>query len=154
MEKQIKLNEEKTITLKSSAATNILYKKLFREDILVKLADYSKNYKELSKMQERIKDLRTDSSKTQEEILAEMSSCLESDAYKATNDFSTDTLPKLAYIMYIEANEKIDTIFSKLTEEHYLYWLLSIDQDDLFSITGEVMNIWKSGAKTSSHPKN
>lgn len=154
MEKQIKLNEEKTITLKSSAATNILYKKLFREDILIKLADYSKNYKELSKMQERINALRTDSSKTQEEILAEMSSCLESDAYKATNDFSTDTLPKLAYIMYLEANEKIDTIFSKLTEEHYLYWLLSIDQDDLLSITGEVMDIWKSGAKTNSHPKN
>lgn len=154
MEKTIKLNEEKEIKLKSSAATNILYKKLFREDILIKLSEYSKSYKELIKMQERIEALRQDQSKPKEEILAEMSACLESDAYKSTNEFSSDTLPKLAYIMYLEANEKIETIFSKLTEEHYLFWLMSIDQTELIGLTKEVIGLWQAGSKTISNPKN
>ena len=59
MKKTIKLNE-KEMALKSSAATNILYKKAFHEDILVKLTAYTKNLKELKNMQAKVSELKED----------------------------------------------------------------------------------------------
>lgn len=153
MRKTIVLGE-KSIDIKSSAATNILYKRLFHEDILVKLTSYTKNLKELQEMQNRIKALRGDETKTQQDIMAEMNEMMNSDAFTTAQTFQSDTLPKLAYIMYLEANEGIDTIFKKLTEEQYLFWLMTIDQDELLAVVGEVMNVWQAGAKTHSKLKN
>lgn len=153
MEKTIVLGE-KSIKIKSSAATNILYKRLFHEDILVTLTSYTKNLKDLQAMQEKMKSIREDSSKTQEQILAEMNEMLNSDVFTKAQTFQSETLPKLAYIMYLEANEGIDTIFKKLTEEQYLFWLMTINQDELLAVVGEVMEVWQSGAKTHSKPKN
>lgn len=153
MEKTIVLGE-KSIKIKSSAATNILYKRLFHEDILVTLTSYTKNLKDLQAMQEKMKSIREDSSKTQEQILVEMNEMLNSDVFTKAQTFQSETLPKLAYIMYLEANEGIDTIFKKLTEEQYLFWLMTINQDELLAVVGEVMEVWQSGAKTHSKPKN
>lgn len=153
MEKTIVLGE-KSIKIKSSAATNILYKRLFHEDILVTLTSYTKNLKDLQAMQEKMKSIREDSSKTQEQILAEMNEMLNSDVFTKAQTFQSETLPKLAYIMYLEANEGIDTIFKKLTEEQYFFWLMTINQDELLTVVGEVMEVWQSGAKTHSKPKN
>lgn len=153
MEKTIVLGE-KSIKIKSSAATNILYKRLFHEDILVVLTSYTKNLKDLQAMQKKMKSIREDSSKTQEQILAEMNEMLNSDVFTKAQTFQSETLPKLAYIMYLEANESIDTIFKKLTEEQYLFWLMTINQDELLAVVGEVMEVWQSGAKTHSKPKN
>ena len=153
MEKTIVLGE-KSIKIKSSAATNILYKRLFHEDILVTLTSYTKNLKDLQAMQEKMKSIREDSSKTQAQILAEMNEMLNSDVFTKAQTFQSETLPKLAYIMYLEANEEIDTIFKKLTEEQYLFWLMTINQDELLAVVGEVMEVWQSGAKTHSKPKN
>ena len=153
MEKTINIGERE-MKLKSSAATNILYKRAFREDILIILSNYAKDLKELNKMKQSIEDLKTSTDKTEEEVLAELNAILSSDCYTSTQTFSSETLPRLAYIMYLEANEKIGNIFSKLNEESYLEWLLAIDQDELLEVTGEVMNIWQSGARTHSKPKN
>ena len=153
MKRQIKLNDRE-ITLKSSAATNILYKKAFGEDILVKLTAYTKNVKELKAMQEKVAELKNDTNKTQEEKLAIMNEMVNSDVFISSNKFTQETLPRLAYIMYIEANASIEDIFSKLNNEQYLIWLMSIDQDELTSLSGEVMGLWQAGAKTHSTPKN
>lgn len=153
MKRQIKLNDRE-ITLKSSAATNILYKKAFGEDILVKLTAYTKNVKELKAMQTKIAELKNDTNKTQEEKLAIMNEMVNSDVFISSNKFTQETLPRLAYIMYIEANTSIEDIFSKLNGEQYLIWLMSIDQDELTSLSGEVMDLWQAGAKTHSTPKN
>ena len=154
MKETIKLSEDKTITLKASAATNILYKRAFHEDILVKMAAYTKNIKELKAMQEKIAALKDDKSKTQEQILEEINTLMNSEVFTTSTSFMNDTLPKLAYIMYLEANEGIETIFGKLTEEYYLIWLMSIDQNDLLAVTGQVIGIWQAGARTTSKPKN
>lgn len=151
MIKTIKLGETE-VKLKSSAATNILYKKAFGEDILVQLSQYAKSSKKLRKMQTDVDAMRADETKSQEEILEAMSTILESEEYKVADSFKSDTLPKLAYIMVVEANEK--DIFSKLNEEQYLYWLMTIDQDELLEVTGEVMDVWQAGSKTHSIPKN
>lgn len=152
---------EKTITIgdrefkfKSSAATNILYKRAFKDDILVKLSEYAKSIKELNKLKASVDALKNAEGKTEEEILAELNALMNSDAYVKTQDFSSDTLPKLAYIMFLEANENIKTIFTKLNEDNYLEWLMTVDQDELLTVTGEVMDIWQAGTKTHSKPKN
>lgn len=153
MKKTITLNERE-MTFKSSAATNILYKKAFGDDILVKLTKYVKNLKELKNMQTKIAELKGDTGETSEEKLALINEMMNSEAFITSNSFSTNELPKLSYIMYVEANETQATIFSKLNEESYLGWLMDIDQDELLKLTGEIMEIWQAGAKTHSKPKN
>ena len=153
MEKVITVNG-KELRFKSSAATNILYKKAFSEDVLVKLTSYTKNLKELKSMQAKIASLREDKTKSQEEVLNEMNALMNSDIFVSSQTFTSETLPRLAYIMYLEANEKIDNIFHKLNEEQYLVWLMGIDQDELLTVTGDVMELWQAGAKQHSRPKN
>lgn len=153
MEKVIKIND-KEIKFKSSAATNILYKRAFHDDILLKLTSYTKNVKELNSMRAKLANLKEDKSKPQEEILAAMNELMTSDVFISTKAFTSETLPRLAYIMWLEANEKIDTIFSKLNEDYYLGWLMEIDRDELLTITGDIMELWQAGAKNHSKPKN
>ncbi len=153
MEKRLTLNETEMV-FKSSAATNILYKKAFGEDILLKLTNYTKNLKDLKDMQAKLASLKDDTSKTTEEKVAIMNEITSSEAFTFTNKFSSETLPKLAYIMYLEANTKIEDIFKKLNEESYLVWLMGINQDELLKITKDVMELWQAGAKTHSSPKN
>ena len=153
MEKRLTLNETEMV-FKSSAATNILYKKAFGEDILLKLTNYTKNLKDLKDMQAKLASLKDDTSKTTEEKVAIMNEITSSEAFAFTNKFSSETLPKLAYIMYLEANTKIEDIFKKLNEESYLVWLMGINQEELLKITKDVMELWQAGAKTHSSPKN
>lgn len=153
MEKVITVND-KEMKFKSSAATNILYKKAFHDDILVKLTSYTKNLKELKSMQAKIAELKDDKTKSQEEILNEMNALMNSDIFISSQAFTSETLPRLAYIMWLEANVKIDDIFHKLNEEQYLVWLMTIDQDELLTVTGDVMTLWQAGAKQHSKPKN
>ena len=153
MERKISVGD-KEMSFKASAATNILYKKAFHDDILVKLTSYSKNLKELQKIQETFKELKEDTSKSDEERLAVMTELMNSEVVTSAQTFSSETLPKLAYIMYLEANEKVGEVFKKLNEESYMAWLMEIDQDELVEVTGQVMDIWQSGARKHSKPKN
>ena len=145
---------EKEIKLKSSAATNILYKKVFGDDVLLRLTEYSKDVKELKKMKADMDAVRADESKTQEEILDAMNEMLNSDVFKRSTTFQSETLPKLAFIMWLEANTETEKIFSKLNEEQYLFWLMTVDQDELLAVTGEVIDLWMKGSRTTSTPKN
>ena len=153
MERKISVGD-KEMSFKASAATNILYKKAFHDDILVKLTSYSKNLKELQKIQGTFKELKEDTSKSDEERLAVMTELMNSEVVTTSQTFSSETLPKLAYIMYLEANEKVGEVFKKLNEESYMAWLMEIDQDELVEVTGQVMDIWQSGARQHSKPKN
>lgn len=153
MQKTITIGE-KEITLKSSAATNILFRKAFKQDLTVMLQSYTKDMKELQKMQDEVNALRKDETKTQAEVLEAMSALMQSETFIKASSFQTDTLPKLTYIMYLEANETVQTIFSKLTEEQYIFWLMTIDQEELEKMSGEVLGIWRSGARQTSKPKN
>ena len=134
MERKISVGD-KEMSFKASAATNILYKKAFHDDILVKLTSYSKNLKELQKIQETFKELKEDTSKSDEERLAVMTELMNSEVVTSSQTFSSETLPKLAYIMYLEANEKVGEVFKKLNEESYMAWLMEIDQDELVEVT-------------------
>lgn len=145
---------DKEMKFQSSAATNILYKRVFNEDVLLKLTEYSKNLKEMQKLQAKANELRADTERPKDEVLAEMNELLNSDVFVKANEFQTDTLPQLAFIMWLEANEPAEQIFAKLNQKQYLFWLMTINQDDLLAVTHEVMDIWQSGARTHSKPKN
>lgn len=153
MEKTIILGN-KNIRLRSSAVTNIWYKRAFGEDLLVQLTAYAKNYKELQSLQTKISELKEDNTKSKEEILQEMNTLMQSEAFVSSNSFKDTTLPQMAYIMFLEANEPKETVFHKLNRDDFELWLSSMDQDELFALSGEVMDLWQSGAKTHSKPKN
>lgn len=153
MKKVITLGD-KEIAFKSSAATNILFKRTFREDITLLLQSYTKDMKELKVMQAKIADLRADETKTQEEVLAAMGELMQSEVFIKASSFQSETLPKLAFIMHLEATETVDNLFNKLNESEYLIWLMTIDQNDLSQVTSEVMDIWRAGAQVTSKPKN
>ena len=153
MEKTILLGE-KEMKLKSSAATNILYKRVFHEDVLLKLTEYSHNIKEMERLQKKVEELRADKEKPKEQVLSEMTEILNSDAFTQSSKFQDETLPRLAFIMYVEANVPVDKLMTKLTEEQYLFWLMTIDRDELLGVVGQVMDIWQAGAQTHSKPKN
>lgn len=153
MDRTIQMGE-KEVKFKSSAATNLLYKRVFGDDILLKLAEYSKNIKEMQKANAEVKAMQADESKSKTEILEAMNNYLNSDVFVKANEFQRDTLPQLAFIMWLEANEPAEKIFSKLNQEQYLFWLMTIDQDELLDATSQVIDIWQSGAKNHSKPKN
>lgn len=144
---------EKEVKLKSSAATNILYKKAFGDDILTNLSRYAKSTKKLQKMQADLNAMREDTTKTPEEILEVSTAILDSEEYKVADTFRNETMPRLSFIMWLEANES-EHLFQKLNEEQYLFWLMTVDQDELIDLVGEVMDIWQAGARTHSKPKN
>ncbi len=153
MEKTVVL-DNKQIKLRSSAVTNIWYKRAFGEDLLVQLTAYAKNFKELKALQDKITKLKDDNTKSKEEVLSEMNDLMTSDAFVTSNQFKDSTLPQMAYIMYLEANEPRETVFHKLNRDEFELWLSSMNQDELFALSGEVMELWQSGAKTHSKIKN
>ena len=153
MEKTILLGEME-MKFKSSAATNIFYKKVFGEDVLLKFAEYAKNLKDIKSAQAKIEELRNDTTRPKEEVLNEMNALLNSDMFKSSSEFQSETLPRLAFIMWLEGNNPGEQIMSKLNQEQYLYWLMTIDQDELFELVSPIMDIWQAGTKTHSKPKN
>lgn len=153
MEKTILLGE-KEMKFKSSAATNIFYKKVFGEDILLKFAEYAKNLKNIKSAQAKIDELRNDTTRPKEEVLNEMNALLNSDMFKSSSEFQSETLPRLAFIMWLEGNNPGEQIMSKLNQEQYLFWLMTVDQDELFELVTPIMDLWQSGSKTHSKPKN
>ena len=153
MEKTILLGE-KEMKFKSSAATNIFYKKVFGEDILLKFAEYAKNLKDIKSAQAKIEELRNDTTRPKEEVLNEMNALLNSDMFKSSSEFQSETLPRLAFIMWLEGNNPGEQIMSKLNQEQYLFWLMTVDQDELFEMVTPIMDLWQAGSKTHSKPKN
>ena len=151
----------KTLTLggvevkfKSSAATNILYKRAFREDITMKLTEYSQNAKNLKKLRASMAEIRASEEMSDEEKAEKLREITMNPAYVKALDFYNDTLPKLAYVMMLEGTFDAAKIFTELNEDKYLIWLMSLDQDDLTENLNEVLDIWRVGARGTSKAKN
>lgn len=153
MEKTLEING-KEIKFKASAATNIFYKRAFKDDIVIRLSSYTKNIKKLQAIKNKVDALKADNTRSKEEVASEMAELVSSDVFEEISSFSSETLPRLAYIMFLEANTEANSIFSKLNEENYLLWLMGIDEEELLNITSEVMEIWRGGAKNTSTAKN
>lgn len=144
---------EVAVKFKASAATNILYKRAFREDITVQLTEYAQKANELKKLQAEIASTRS-ADLTDEEKLEKIQELMKNKAVVDASAFGTETLPKLAYIMYLEGNVTVDKIFGQLTEEAYLTWLMDHDMSEIADNLHDFLDIWTKGAKTTSKAKN
>ena len=118
MRKIINFGDEE-MEFQCSAATPILYKMMFGEDLLVALSKPAKQ-------------------KEKEEQATLMN----------------EIIQNLAYIMYVEANYKGKEIFSKLSEELFICWLIEFDPNDLTMHGKEFIELYNKGARTSSKSKN
>lgn len=141
---------EKEEKFKASAATSILFRRLFKEDIQAILADYSKNTKEIRKLQEDLAAVRElpdsdEKSAKLEEITAK---------FMPLNDFVADFFPKFAYITWLEANHAAADLFKKLTEQDYFEWLMKYEAKDFTMIVGELLNLWTENSRTAVKSKN
>lgn len=150
---------EKEIRFKASAATPILFKRAFKQDLTQELAGYAKQYKEAKKLQEIIRSSVNDpedgfETRSEEEIEKVLLAVTQSPEYIEMSAQAADLLPKLAYIMYLEANVEQKAIFSKLSEDEYIFWLSQYDQTDLQPHFGDFMRMWNGNSKTTSKPKN
>lgn len=151
---------EKEVRFKASAATPILFKRAFKQDLTQELAGYAKQYKEAKKLQDIIRSsAATDAEDgSEEEIAAAKEKILiavtQSPEFIEMSAQAADLFPKLAYIMFLEANVEQKTIFPKLSEEEYICWLSQYDQADLQPHFTEFMRMWNGNSKTTSKPKN
>lgn len=139
---------DREIEFKASAATPILYKRAFKQDLTQELASYAKNYKEAKRLQDKLNDEALESP---EERLAAVTSSPE---FMTMTASASELFPKLAYIMYLEANEEQRNIFGKLSEEHFIMWLSGFEPQDLQSHYSEFMQIWNGNMKSTSKQKN
>ena len=135
---------------KASAATSILYKRLFKEDILEILSNYSKKTKEIRELQEELAKVKElPDSEEKEAQLADVTSKL-----LPLNSFVNDFFTRFAYITWLEANVSVSEIFKKLTEEEFFAWLLAHESKDFTSISGELIKLWTENTKATVKPKN
>lgn len=153
MEKLITLGG-KEVKLRSSAATTILYKNTFHEDFLVKFSAYANTVKDMKDLYERLEELKNNTEMDADSKIEQMSAIMNDPAYIKNGEFLSDSIPKLTYIMVLEGTEKSEDLFRKLNETSYLIWLLSVDQSELTSIVGDVIELWRQSTQTLSKSKN
>lgn len=152
---------DKEIEFKASAATPILFKRAFKQDLTQELAGYAKQYKEAKKLQEMIKTAKPEDeneTRTPEEIAEAQEkiylAVTQSPEFLEMSSKAADLMPKLAYIMYLEANIEQRAIFGKLSEEDFIFWLSEFDQAELQAHFTTFMRMWNGNSQTISKPKN
>ncbi len=141
----------KQIEFKASAATSILYKRTFGNDLTSEFSQYVKNFKEVKKLQEEFKVLDDDTDEIKVEKYQAMS---ENPLISQLSLMAMDLFPKLAYIMWLEAHLEQQALFKKLNELDYITWLSQFESSDLQSHITDFMSMWNENSRTSVKPKN
>lgn len=131
MRQTLKFNGVET-EFSSSAATPILYKQVFKSDLLVQFAELSKKYKDEKKKKAEKKE------KEVSEIDLEF----------------LDMVKKLTYIMRAEAVG--GSLFNTLTYDGFIKWLMSLEpnafDDGVFN--AQIVALWNGNTKSFSESKN
>lgn len=141
---------EKEEKFKASAATSILYKRLFKEEVQERLTEYSKNTKEIRKLQAELLAVRAlEDSEEKQEKMQDISTKL-----LPLNSFVEDFVPKFAYITWLEANCTNGEVFTKLTEADFFAWLMEHESKDFTTISKDLLELWTENAKPSVKAKN
>lgn len=141
----------KEIEFKASAATSILFKRTFGKDLTSEFSEYIKHYKEVKKLREELTISDEDSDEVRDEKIANLTN---SPLISQLSVMALDLFPKLAYIMYLEANVEQRELFRKLTEDDFIMWLSQYDSNDIQNHLGDFMSLWSGNSRTSVKPKN
>lgn len=149
----------KEVEFKCSAATSILYKRLFGKSLteeVTALAGLSQQAFALRDKWEKI-NIETEglSDAEKEEKTKELVDLLSGDNSILELATKTENLaPQMAYIMWLEANKPQREVFAGLTDEGYVTWLSNFDQQDLTQASGELLDLWNRSNKQNGKLKN
>lgn len=68
----------------------------------------------------------------------------------SADDFDTDTIKQLAYIMMLQAD---GADFKQITSDDFIDWLCQFEEDDMLQAAGDVIGMWMTNSRTSVAPK-
>lgn len=141
----------KDMEFRASAATSILFKKTFGKDLMSEFSSYVKHYKEVKQLKDdcNINDDDTDEVKAQKATVL-----VDNPIISELSIMAMDLFPKLAYIMWLEANEEQRELFKKLNENDFILWLGQLDSNDIKEHLHDFMSLWNGNSKTTVKLKN
>lgn len=142
----------KETDFKCSAATSILYKRLFGKSLTKEMTELASMSQSAFKLRNQWEKLNEEGGEENKQAIIDL---LSSDTSLADLADMTERLtPQMAYIMWLEANKPQRELFQNLTEDAYIMWLSGIDKDDLSSLSGDFIELWNSTNQTHSSLKN
>ena len=133
---------------KCSAATSILYKRLFGQSLtgeMTKIVQLSNNAKEL---QAKLATIKDENREELVELLANDTSLVD------LSNMTNELIPQMAYIMWLEANKPQREVFAGLTQDAYIMWLSGFESDALINASAEFFELWNATGNTHSNLKN
>lgn len=142
----------KDVDFKCSAATSILYKRLFGKSLSSEITDMAKQSAEAYRMLDELTKLQENKEENQEAILELLA---ENPALTKVTETTEKIGPQMAYIMWLEANKPQRELFQCLTDDAFVLWLSSFDKGDMSNVYSELLNFWNaSNNKSYSNLKN
>lgn len=141
----------KEIEFIASAATPILFKRTFGKDLTSEFSQYIKNYKEVKKLREDLTISDDDPDDVRDKKIEELTN---NPIITQLSMMALDLFPKLAYIMYLEANVEQRELFRKLSEDDFIMWLMNYDSNDIQNHIPDFMGLWAENSRTSVKQKN
>ena len=134
-----------------SAATGILYKRLFGKSLPSEMGKLAEAGRNAQRINERLHILREKEDTDPQELidlLSEDSSLMELSA------MTQEIVPQMAYIMWLEGNFVYREINQRLTMDSYIEWLTKYESNDIINISSEIFELWNGTNKTNSNLKN
>ena len=141
----------KDVDFKCSAATSILYKRLFGKSLSAEVTAMAKESAKAYKMLEQLNKLQENKDENTEAILELLS---ENPALINVSQTTEKIGPQMAYIMWLEANKPQRELFQCLTEDAYISWLSDFDKGDMANVYSELLEFWNGSNKSYSKLKN
>lgn len=65
-----------------------------------------------------------------------------------------DLFQQLTYIMYLEANFKVEELYHRMNVQEYIRFLMDIDNNAIIQKAREILAIYNGNSKTLSEAKN
>lgn len=141
----------KDVDFKCSAATSILYKRLFGKSLSAEVTALANESAKAYKMLEQLNKLQENKDENTEAILELLS---ENPALINVSQTTEKIGPQMAYIMWLEANKPQRELFQCLTEDAYISWLSDFDKGDMANVYSELLEFWNGSNKSYSKLKN
>jgi len=139
----------KDVKFQCSAATQVLYKRLFGKSLPSEMGKLAEAGQKAQKMTEKLTALREeDNNEKVIELLAEDNSIMDLSA------MTQEIVPQIAYIMWLEGNCQQRDVFQGLTQEGFVSWLTNWEPQDLINSSAEFFELWNGTNKTNSNLKN
>lgn len=132
----ISFRNSKVFTFQASAITPILYKKMFKSDLLM----------DLTKLSQFRAKLKTDDEAEEDEEMMNLK--LE------FLGFATEFFNQLAYIMYLQGNFKPDEIWRKLELTNFWEFISNFENNEILEQSETLIALYNGNIETTSELKN